>query len=682
MPRILRHCLICLLFLVPVGIARNVSASNPWISTRIGGPDRYSTAVEISIAYFKTSVHTVVLATGVNFADSLSGSALAAKLGSPMLLTPRDELPQVVRQEISRLKPSRAVVLGGKSALSAEIESQLTSLGISNIVRLAGADRYETSAKISQFGWPNPDDISSRVAFLASGEEYGPGLIGGAAAGRIGSPLLLTRVDEFPYTIESEIKRLNIDEIRQVGYGAGTGRVGWYTGLDFLNETGVSRTHFHQEDLPKLSAMVAEYTPSRGLKAPEVLLVSSENFPDALAAGAVAAARSLPLLMTPKSCLSKAIFDQLSLYQTSRLVVVGLSAAISDSVTSGEICASQATTTTTSPRTTTTTTRPPVATSPPTTPTPSINSSQGILYTTFGCRNQIRIRAIDNLGKSVGERVVVQSTQNVQLIVYGISPDDSEIIFGSYDCDTHTRSLYRQALVSNPVASRILLMPSNWDIIGATWDIARNVPVVLLRDSNWNYTVQVLSGGNWKSLGYFSRADFGNYYPMGIQSRTGYEFLLWSNSLSNWSTWRMSRNGDLTQMMFGSGNVDFVTSTPLMQMDAFLGSNGSWICNGSSVGWISGLVSQKKCSFEPDIKARYGAFSYSDQSNSFWLHLSPSNFEAPYMKRIDCLGSSLFDCGTPISRETKKSDLQGLRFQFLTLFGISDFGSLNSSRVP
>jgi putative cell wall-binding protein len=57
------------------------------------------------------------LATGSGYADALA----AAALGAPVLLTRSECVPQVVRDEITRLAATTVVVMGGTSALSDDV---------------------------------------------------------------------------------------------------------------------------------------------------------------------------------------------------------------------------------------------------------------------------------------------------------------------------------------------------------------------------------------------------------------------------------------------------------------------------------------------------------------------------------------------------------------------------------
>jgi putative cell wall-binding protein len=94
---------------------------------RVAGVDRFATSAMIA-ATFPTPTHTVFIATGANFPDALAGVPAAATLDAPILLVHRDEIPDVVLDQIRRLTPTRIVILGGTAAISLQVEQQLQFL--------------------------------------------------------------------------------------------------------------------------------------------------------------------------------------------------------------------------------------------------------------------------------------------------------------------------------------------------------------------------------------------------------------------------------------------------------------------------------------------------------------------------------------------------------------------------
>jgi putative cell wall-binding protein len=113
-------------------------------------------------------------------------------------------LPSATRTELERLRPQRIVVLGGTSAVSDLVASQLQPYATSPIERRAGADRYETAVAISRarFG-PGVGHVH-----VATGENFPDGLSGGPAAAAARGPLLLVRGTSLPASVREELLRL------------------------------------------------------------------------------------------------------------------------------------------------------------------------------------------------------------------------------------------------------------------------------------------------------------------------------------------------------------------------------------------------------------------------------------------------------------------------------------------
>jgi putative cell wall-binding protein len=155
--------------------------------TRIAGATRYETAALVAEGFAAADV--VYLASGEELADALGGGAAAARAGSPLLLTRAGGLPAETVAQIERLAPREVVILGGHSRIPAASEEELRALvdGVV-ITRLAGADRYSTSALIAAHGWP-----TARGALLANGNAPVDAVAGTQFAAYRGDPVVLTR---------------------------------------------------------------------------------------------------------------------------------------------------------------------------------------------------------------------------------------------------------------------------------------------------------------------------------------------------------------------------------------------------------------------------------------------------------------------------------------------------------
>lgn len=151
---------------------------------RVNGVDRFDTSRKLAAFAFGTA-SSAYIATGANFPDALSAGAAAGSLGAPVILVNGSatsvDAPTVAA--LRTLKASSATIVGGTSAVSAKLEASLKK-AVAAVTRVAGIDRFETSAKINQASFAK----ASRV-FLATGFAFPDALAGAAWAGAVDSPL-------------------------------------------------------------------------------------------------------------------------------------------------------------------------------------------------------------------------------------------------------------------------------------------------------------------------------------------------------------------------------------------------------------------------------------------------------------------------------------------------------------
>ena len=157
--------------------------------TRLAGSDRYATATAISRAFAMPGVPTVMIATGENCPDGLAAGPAAAATDAPLLLVRRDSVPSATATELARLAPQRIVVIGSSGVISDVVASVLGGYATAGIERIAGVDRYATSAAVSArfFG---PGVVAM---YVATGQDFPDALAAGPAAAHWGGPLLLVR---------------------------------------------------------------------------------------------------------------------------------------------------------------------------------------------------------------------------------------------------------------------------------------------------------------------------------------------------------------------------------------------------------------------------------------------------------------------------------------------------------
>lgn len=109
---------------------------------RIAGKDRFETAEKIAekVIELGGNANEYALANGLNFPDALSGGAYCGKFKLPLLLSDGKSVPE-------KFKDKPVTIFGGEGVVNPE--------GINLKKRLAGKDRFETSYKIAEDGFPD-----------------------------------------------------------------------------------------------------------------------------------------------------------------------------------------------------------------------------------------------------------------------------------------------------------------------------------------------------------------------------------------------------------------------------------------------------------------------------------------------------------------------------------------------
>lgn len=202
---------------------------------RIAGDNRFATAAAIAAELPESD--EVILAEGEHALDSrgwpdaLAASGLAAAERIPVLLVNAERLPTETADALEGV--GNATLVGGTAAISAAVESAIADR-VDRVTRLAGADRYATSAVVA-------DEAVSRghqatEAWLATGRNWPDGLVAGAAAGTAGVPLLLIDGQDLSGSVASaawlQAHAAELDRVHLVG---GTAAIGMQVEMALRN---------------------------------------------------------------------------------------------------------------------------------------------------------------------------------------------------------------------------------------------------------------------------------------------------------------------------------------------------------------------------------------------------------------------------------------------------------------
>lgn len=270
---------------------------------RISGANRYQTSAEIAntVASKPTGTGSAVfVASGTEFADGLALGALAAKSGWPLVLTPAGSLTDSARATIANVAPDHVYIAGGTGAITeateaAVIEASGRASEDVSVMRFAGKDRYETSAKIAECFEPGS------AVFLTTGDNFADAVVAGAPAGKNGGAVVLTPRNKLGAHASNALKHLKPRNVEIVGGSWSSAQQ-----AEIKNVAGASALKVHSgKNRYETSAKVANAFYGTGKK--PIVFTNGSDFPDALSGISVATVANAPILLTKPSCRPKQI---------------------------------------------------------------------------------------------------------------------------------------------------------------------------------------------------------------------------------------------------------------------------------------------------------------------------------------------------------------------------------------
>ena len=331
MPRTFRFVAAAAVLTLAAGVllAAPAGAVDTPTTSRIKGDDRYATSAKIGDSFepWGTNEGVIYIASGVNFPDALSAAPAAALQGGLLMLTAPGSLPAVVKQQIARLNPSYIKVVGGEAAVSEDVFDELLPLA-PNVVRIAGADRYETSRLIVI------DAFLARAhgdtAYIATGLNFPDALSAASAAGSEQSPVLLVN------GLAGSVDKPTIDVLKLIGltkvYLAG-GMSVLTSGIEnsFDAEPTVTDViRFAGANRYDTSVKINNYVFPEGRAA--AFLATGTGFADALGGAAFAGLLDSPLYITPGNCVERGVYDDIVRLGPNHVFLFGGTAALSENV--------------------------------------------------------------------------------------------------------------------------------------------------------------------------------------------------------------------------------------------------------------------------------------------------------------------------------------------------------------
>lgn len=218
---------------------------------------------------------------------------------------------------------------------------------------IAGSNRYETTIKVSQKHYD-----SAETVVIATGENYPDALAGGPLGSMVNGPILLTGSGALHGGVANELRRLGTQKVYLLGgenaisgnvenqlgsRGIAVTRLGgsdrFETAAEIAEEINTTMPEVAEDSTETTTATVDNSPETVTAEAGEVIIVSGEDFPDAVAASSLASRREegenpSPILLTGSEQLPAATRESLGEWQDTieRVTVVGGRAVVSNTV--------------------------------------------------------------------------------------------------------------------------------------------------------------------------------------------------------------------------------------------------------------------------------------------------------------------------------------------------------------
>lgn len=337
--------------LIPAGEVRAAATGY----TRIAGQNRIETAIAVSDKGWSSEKSDyVILANGFMYPDALAAVPLSKQLDAPLLLTKGDRLEDAVLKEIKSLGAAKIYILGGKNAVSQQIENDLKTQGFGTI-RLAGEDRFGTSVAIAKELERLRGKKPSAV-FGVCAANYPDAISAGSAAALSDGVVLYLPVHGQPDKLtEGYIKSSGCKNVYIIGgpYAIGEDVEQYIAGLCGKKPDRVFGQDRYGTSLAVCKKFASLYTGNK------MIFATGADFADALVGGTISSKLKSPMLFISGDKLADGAYDYITKRAPQAIYVLGGPYALSDYVlkcylTNTPITTTTTTTTTTKKQTTTT----------------------------------------------------------------------------------------------------------------------------------------------------------------------------------------------------------------------------------------------------------------------------------------------------------------------------------------
>ena len=278
-------------------------------TSRLAGDNRYATAAEIAKKAYPSGAKTVILASGMTYADALVGVPLANKLNAPILLAAKDSLPRETTNALEKLGAKKVIILGGKGAVSEQVEITLKNQGITT-ERYEGGTRFGTATAIAEKLNENPTDV-----FFVYYNGFPDALSASTAAALKNAPIiyLTTDGDMNADTAAYLAKLKKAGSVKNAYIIGGTGVITDNMLKKVGTALGVTPKRLDGKDRYETCVAVNNEFKSL-LSGKSICVATGADYPDALAGGVFAAIQKAPLFLINGKAQTLILSDKQNAY--------------------------------------------------------------------------------------------------------------------------------------------------------------------------------------------------------------------------------------------------------------------------------------------------------------------------------------------------------------------------------
>lgn len=289
--------------------------------TRLAGPTRYSTSVQIAEAYIDhvdgladvPKVDTVILGSGLDeHVGWVAPVPMLSRLErAPLVFTRPDDVPVPVEQFLQRRAIRRVILLGGTKVISAAVERELGELGIDAVERLGSDDVHLHAVAVAEsFAHPAGEFLKKgSTALLTTSNAFADALAAGPMAYQGEYPILLTSPGSLHPAVFDFLVASDISHVIILG---GTAAVGSavqqaLSGLDFTTAR-IAGNDRYTTAIELAETMLDRDDPLRPcFDGAELGLAYGGLSPDAIASGPLLGEQCAPLLLTAADTLPRTV---------------------------------------------------------------------------------------------------------------------------------------------------------------------------------------------------------------------------------------------------------------------------------------------------------------------------------------------------------------------------------------